>query len=262
MINLILALVAFGASTVGAICGIGGGVVIKPVLDVLNVAGVSTINFLSGCTVLAMSCYSVVKSLGTKSEGVELKTGTPLAIGAALGGVGGKVLFDLLRGSFAQPERVSGYQAVGLGLMTFITLLYTAFQSRVKTHRVESRAACVFIGLLLGVTSSFLGIGGGPINLMVLYFFFSMTPKAAARNSLYIILVSQSTSLLTTLVTRSVPPFQPVWLVLMAGGGILGGMAGRKLNKKLGEEQVSRLFMGLLLVIMGISVFNAYRSLV
>ena len=37
----------------------------------------------------------------------------------------------------------------------------------------------------LGIISSFLGIGGGPINLVVLFFFFSMPTKIAAENSLY-----------------------------------------------------------------------------
>ncbi len=45
----------------GAICGIGGGVIIKPTLDAFGVLSVSTISFLSGCTVLAMTCYSVIK---------------------------------------------------------------------------------------------------------------------------------------------------------------------------------------------------------
>ena len=51
--------VSFLASIVGAICGIGGGVIIKPVLDAFGVLDVSAISFLSGCTVLAMSLYSV-----------------------------------------------------------------------------------------------------------------------------------------------------------------------------------------------------------
>lgn len=55
-------LVSFLASIVGAICGIGGGVVIKPVLDMLGLETVSTISFLSGCTVLSMSCYSVTRA--------------------------------------------------------------------------------------------------------------------------------------------------------------------------------------------------------
>ena len=56
-------LVAFGASVAGAICGIGGGVIIKPLLDALNIASVEEISFLSGCTILSMSCYSVGKSV-------------------------------------------------------------------------------------------------------------------------------------------------------------------------------------------------------
>ncbi|MGC6176872.1 hypothetical protein [Lacrimispora sp. 38-1] len=46
-------LVSFLASIIGAICGIGGGVIIKPTLDLLHLASVSSINFLSGCKVLA-----------------------------------------------------------------------------------------------------------------------------------------------------------------------------------------------------------------
>ena len=56
---LIFFLVALAASVAGAICGIGGGVIIKPVLDLLHLETVTAISFLSGCTVLSMSCYSV-----------------------------------------------------------------------------------------------------------------------------------------------------------------------------------------------------------
>lgn len=41
--------IAFFASTIGAICGIGGGI-IKPVMDAVGTADVATINFLSGST--------------------------------------------------------------------------------------------------------------------------------------------------------------------------------------------------------------------
>ena len=39
-------LVAFLASIVGAICGIGGGVIIKPTLDSFHVMSVAAISFL------------------------------------------------------------------------------------------------------------------------------------------------------------------------------------------------------------------------
>lgn len=70
--------VSFFSSIVGAICGIGGGVVIKPVLDLLRMGEPSTINFLSGCTVLSMSLYSVSKAILAGDSKVEMSTGTPL----------------------------------------------------------------------------------------------------------------------------------------------------------------------------------------
>lgn len=118
---------------------------------------------------------------------------------------------------------------------------------------------CLLVGLLLGMLSSFLGIGGGPVNLVVLTYFFSMTPKVAAQNSLYIILISQVTSLLSTLITGTVPTFWWGWLALMALGGIAGGMAGRALNKRLEDRQVQVLFLCLMVAIVGISCLNACR---
>ena len=117
---------------------------------------------------------------------------------------------------------------------------------------------CVIIGITLGIMSSFLGIGGGPINLVVLYYFFSMSTKIAAQNSLYIILVSQITSLATTLFTKTVPEFEWFWLVLMVAGGIGGGVVGRQINKRISDNQVEILFIGLMFAIIGISCYNTW----
>ncbi len=256
---LIFLLVSFGASVIGAICGIGGGVLIKPLLDACGVLSVAAISFLSGCTVLSMSCYSFVKSRLSKESLVDLKTGTPLAVGAALGGLIGKVLFEYLSGIFPDKDKVGAVQAVCLLIITAGTMLYTIFKDRIHTHHVTNLLACVLIGLVLGVSSSFLGIGGGPINLVVLYFFFSMDTKTAAQNSLYIILFSQAASLVNTLVTGTVPDVSLFLLVLMIAGGIAGGIAGRKVNKRINGETVNKLFIGLMGVIMLICVYNIWQ---
>ena len=96
MVYLIFLIVSFGASIAGAICGIGGGVIIKPALDAVGVLDVATISFLSGCTVLTMSCYSVYKAKRSGESLIDMKIGTPLAIGAAVGGVVGKWMFQMV----------------------------------------------------------------------------------------------------------------------------------------------------------------------
>ncbi len=255
--SILFALVSLLASIVGAICGIGGGVIIKPTLDLFGWESVTTISFLSSCTVLAMSTYSVGKSLIAKEKNVDLNVGTPLAIGAAIGGVVGKQLFSLVKSLFADGNTVGAVQAACLAVITVGTLIYTINKGKIKTKHVTNKVVCVVIGFMLGVMSSFLGIGGGPINLVVLYYFFSMETKVAASNSLYIILFSQITSLLSTLLTNSVPSFTPITLILMVAGGILGGVIGRKINKKIDSKTVDKLFMGLMVLIIFISIYNS-----
>ena len=258
--DILFFVIAFLASIVGAICGIGGGVVIKPVLDLLQMGAPATINFLSGCTVLSMSLYSVGKSLTAGGSKVDTSTGTPLALGAAIGGVAGKELFSAVKAAFDGSPMVGGVQAVALGIITLGTLLYTVNKGRIRTRRTSGIPVCLIIGLVLGVMSSFLGIGGGPINLVVLGYFFSMDTKTAAANSLYIILFSQAASLLATLVTASVPEFRVLALILMVAGGIGGGIVGRRLNRKMDNRAVDKLFICLMVVIVGICIYNAVRA--
>ena len=250
------------ASIIGAICGIGGGIIIKPVLDMLSLESVAAVNFLSGCTVLSMSSYSVGKSLIKREKSDNLSTGTPLAVGAALGGILGKELFSFVKESVSAPETLGTIQAVALGAITVGTLIYIVNKNRIHTHNVRNKLVCFFIGLSLGVMSSFLGIGGGPINLVVLFFFFSMETKIAAANSLYIIFFSQLANLITYFVTDSVPEFNPVALVLMICGGIGGGIIGRALNKKINSSAVEKLFVGLMSVIILICIYNAVKNFI
>ena len=86
-----------------------------------------------------------------------------------------------------------------------------------------------------------------------------MDTKTAAANSLYIILFSQLASVLATILTRAVPPFQWAALLLMAAGGIGGGVAGRALNRRMDENMVDKLFIGLMAVIIGISIYNGWQ---
>lgn len=260
--SLLFFIVSFLASVAGAICGIGGGVIIKPVLDVFGWASVSTISFLSGCTVLSMSCYSVGKSILSGEKSVDLHIGTPLAIGAAIGGVVGKQMFTAIRDASPNPDMVGGIQAACLAAITLGTLIYTLQKARIRTKHITNLPVCLGIGLALGFMSSFLGIGGGPINLVVLGYFFSMGTKVAAANSLYIILFSQITSLLSTLLTHTVPKFDLRTLLFMALGGILGGMIGRIVNKRLDNAAVDKLFIALMALIIGISLYNTRQYLV
>nr|WP_330397868.1 sulfite exporter TauE/SafE family protein [Lachnoclostridium sp. An169] len=252
-------IVSILSSTIGSICGIGGGVIIKPVLDATGIMSVSSISFLSGCTVLAMSVVSVYKNIRSGTAKMNVRTATGLAVGAAAGGVVGKSMFESLKAAVGNENVVGMTQAIVLIIITLGTLIYTIYKKKIRTKEYRQIWLCLLIGVALGVMSSFLGIGGGPINLVVLAYFFSMSTKEAALSSLYIIMFSQITSLVQTCVTGSIPDVSIAYLAAMVIGGILGGTLGSRVNKKIDEEGVNKLFIMLMLVIVFINIYNAFK---
>lgn len=246
------------ASVIGGICGIGGGVIIKPTLDAMNIMSVSAISFLSGLTVMSMSIISVFRQ--RKDKLVELGTGTALAVGAVIGGIIGNAVFQAIKTAAGNDSFVGMIQAIVLAVVTLLTLIYSAFlREKLPSYHIKNPIACALIGMGMGVLSSFLGIGGGPINLAVLFFAFSMDTKKAAANSLYIIMFSQIASFVTSCIKGTIPEFPWLYLLLMVPAGVFGGIIGSKINKKISAETTDKLFAGLLTVIIFICIYNAWR---
>ena len=204
-----------------------------------------------------MALISVYKNRRTRE--LDAKRSIPLGLGAAVGGVLGKRLFEMIKHAVGADQLVGMIQAIVLGLMVLGTLAYVRKKARIRTKDVRSTSVAVVIGLLLGMCSSFLGIGGGPMNLAVLYYFFSMGTKQAAVNSILIILMSQVMSLIVSLATGSVPAFEAPVLVAMVAAGAIGGFVSAKLHRKLSAETTDKLFSGLLVVIFLICCYNAIK---
>lgn len=258
MSGILVFFICLAASVAGAISGIGGGIITKPLLEATGLFSVETISFLSGCTVLCMAIVSLLRSRG---NGAALhKTGsTAMALGAMVGGIGGKWLFQLFLERISDASMVGIIQNVILFLLTF-GVLFTVGKVRAGHEaRCKNLPLCAATGLALGLVSAFLGIGGGPINLAVLALLFSMDLKTAAKNSLYIILFSQAASLLLTLGRQEVPSFDWYYLVLMASAGVLGGLGGSFLAKRWNGRQTERFFRCLLVVILLICAWNICR---
>ncbi len=253
---IILGLIAFCTSLVGGMCGLGGGVIMKPTLDAMNVASVGVVNLLSSCTVFSMACYSIMKTLSKREGLIDLKKTTPLAVGAIIGGGFGSVLFSALAASLPDPEMAGQVQAAILGIVTLMTLCYTIKQDKINTKNIQKVSVIILVGIMLGASSSFLGIGGGPINLVVLHYFFSMQTKVAVGNSLFVILLSQAASIILSIQSGPWDEVNLIWILVMIIGGILGGAVGRIGMRIFDEIQIRNMFKGLMVVIVGICCYN------
>lgn len=250
--------ICLAACLIGSICGLGGGVIIKPALDLFGHMDVAQVSFLSGCTVLAMALYSVLRAWAKGTLRAEARVDTSVAVGAVVGGLAGKQLFSALSAAFPYPRIVGCTQAAALFTVCLFTIVYTLLKDRhdIPTHELSGWLSGALVGVGLGAISAFLGIGGGPVNIVAMTFFFAMASKDAVQASLYIILYSQTAATVMALVTQDLSGIDPVLLVGMVAFGIAGAAGGRTINTRLSDTMVDRLFIGLLVVIMGITVAN------
>ncbi len=258
----IILFVCFFSSVAGSICGIGGGVMIKPTLDAAHMMDVASVSFLSGCTVLSMSAVSLYKNLKNKDNSDFHKMfASILTVGSILGGIIGKSVFQLLLDISEIRSKAGAIQAAVLLLLTAGTMAYELKKETITTKNIENKLVVFFIGCILGILSAFLGIGGGPINLIALFYLFSMRTKEAALYSIYSILFSQIASLLYSICTGNVPPFSVGILALMIGCGITGGLTGSAISRKMNHKMVDQLFTGLMVLMIFINLYNIFRWL-
>lgn len=246
------------ASTVGSVVGAGGGVIIKPVFDMIDILPVSNVSFCSGCTALAMSVCSLLRG---RKNGVKLKvrTSTVLAIGAVCGGLLGTHIFQQVGNGFGSEQLLGASQSLTLAAITIGVLLVVCIKDKLPPTRVKNLVGTAVIGILLGVVSSFLGIGGGPYNIAVLFFFFSMDAKQATKNSLYIIVFAQLSSIITTAISNSIPSFEWMHLSFMILGGVTSAFIGSAISSRINNRGVEKVLKVLMLVIIAINCYNAIK---
>lgn len=116
-------------------------------------------------------------------------------------------------------------------------------------------------GVFLGFLSSFLGIGGGPINVALLIFVFAFNTKTATVYSIITILFAQISKLISVGVATGFAVYDLSKIPVMIIGAILGGFIGSWLNKKLPEKTVEICFNGVQVIVLGFCIFNVIRNL-
>ena len=117
------------------------------------------------------------------------------------------------------------------------------------------------LGCFLGICSSFLGIGGGPINVALIIYLYSVGTKAATVCSLMTILFAQISKLGTVALSTGFLVYDLSVAPAMVIGAIAGGFIGASLNKRCSEQAVERAFNGVQLLVLAIAIFNIVRNL-
>ncbi len=122
MITILYSAIIFIACTIGAIVGIGGGVIIKPLLDFIGIHSVETVGFISTCAVFAMSISSSIKHIKAKTP-IKQKVVLLVSAGSVFGGIIGNEIFDLVLERL-NSNMVKGIQAVIIAAFIIFVIIY------------------------------------------------------------------------------------------------------------------------------------------
>lgn len=256
MLYFLLALIA---SLLGACCGLGGGVIIKPALDAFTDLAPNAISILSAFCVLTIAVTSVIKYVFSRAT-FDGKRCLFLGTGSVLGGLLGTKLLDLVLQRTGS-DIVVFVQSVVLFALLGAAVVYMTFFKEKRSFRLKNPLVVLLAGLLLGTASSFLSVGGGPINVALFVLLFSVSVKEAAISSLVVILLSQSTKLLTITATGGFSGVDLTPLYLLLPVAFVGALVGAALNRRLPEKVVLITYDVAVVAIMAITLFNTVSSL-
>lgn len=260
MLIAIYSLVILTATTLGAFVGLGGGVIIKPILDFIGAEPRLQVDFLSAVAVFTMSIVSTVKQIKNKAS-FDKNVILFIAFGSIAGGFLGGYCMDIISAK-AEQGIIRAIQAFILAALLTAVIIYVAKER--KSFHVKNNFAIIFVGIALGFTASFLGIGGGPINVVVLTLFFSLNVKESAVYSVAIIFFSQLSKLITIFVSSGIQPYAHQWktLIFILPAAILGGIIGSKFNRKFDDKIIRKVFIFVIMLLIILNLYNGISQII
>lgn len=254
MIIILYSTIILFATIFGAIAGLGGGVIIKPLFDMIGVHDASTIGFYSSVAVLTMCIVSIFKQI-KKGFQFDLKTIICISIGSLIGGLLGETIFNIIM-QYLDNNTVKIIQAVLLGITLILIMIYTLHKNKFKTYHMKSKASIFVVGIFLGSISVFLGIGGGPLNVAILMLLFSLEMKESVIYSITTIFFSQVSKLGQIALTGKLIEYDLTYVPFICICAVLGGFIGTCINQKLNNQKIEKIYLALIVLLIGISCYN------
>jgi len=261
--------------------GVGGGFLITPLLFFIGIPPIVAVA--TGANQIVASSFSAVL-FHFRKRTVDLSMGGVLLAGGLVGSAIGVVLFNYLR-SLGQVDLLVQLCYVfflgAIGALMFIESVNAILKSRRAGGHVPAKRRQrtwihslpfkmrfrtsglyisvlppIIVGMMVGVLSAIMGVGGGFIMVPAMIYILGMPTKVVVGTSLFqIIFVTAFTTMLHATTNHSV---DIVLALLLLIGGVIGAQMGTQIGARLKAEQLRILLAALVLLVcakLGLDLF-------
>jgi len=228
---LILFLVGFFGGFLGSMLGLGGGIIVVPVLSLLG------FNIKTAVAISIFSTIAVWSSASEKyirSDLVDFKIAVFLGSATTLGAILGS------RSLVYLPEKVIVLIFVPIALLVIYSNLVGYKSGPSKSVITFRRLLFSYIFMVLsGFVSAIMGIGAGIFKVFAMDRILNMPYKVSTATSAFLIGITTSPSALYYLKSLS---FDPSYASLVSFGSLIGGLLGSRVMILLPERVLRFIF--------------------
>lgn len=233
----------FVAGILGSVVGLGGGIIIVPVLTFFGFPPT-----LAASNSLFAAFSNAVSSTISYSRQKRIEYSIGLKLG--LLAIPGTVL-----GALVSSDVTPGIFKILFGLVLISSSIYLFLKKKItskeQTKSIQVMILAIGASFFAGIISSFFGIGGGIIFVPLMVVAMGMSMKNAAPTSQFILLLVSFSGLIIHSALGHPDYYQALFL---AAGAFAGGLIGARLSLEIKERSL-QILVSVILIVAAIKLF-------
>lgn len=260
-------LVGFIGMVGGGYWGVGCGWIVVPVMLILGFDPFAAVGI--GLLQMVPSTFLTVMKqapeIGWKRGGPGMRLALPIGAGAFITSFSGKIINEKLIAAFGGPRPLQWLLIGFISLIAIQTLCSrTACYDDEMPEITRGKSRIAFgAGMLTGVVSSLLGVGGGILIRPLLTSAFRVPEYYTSRIVRLLVLVTTVSGGLTYLFIGGGFQWQVLWVALsVAAGGIIGFPLGVKMHKTVYDagyaQHIHKSFASIAVLLPANTLLNMY----
>lgn len=229
---IILVIVGFGSGIIGSLIGVGGGIVMTPVLTYMGFSPA----LIASSSLIAVFATSLSSTLTyVRKKYINYRLGLQLALPAIPG--------SIIGGFFSNFVSLDYFKIYFAILLTSVGL-YIFFKNQIINKTLNRTPKPLFYLILIfgtfgaGVISSFFGIGGGIIFVPILVIIYKLKMINASPTAQFTLLISTITGLLTHIILEH-PDYS--YGITLALGAFFGAQLGSRSIHLINENILNKI---------------------